>query len=403
MANNNKYHLVINALPAQDNNRFRGIGVYTIEFIKNLIDLWNDNSELVQPFSQITLVCIKEPEISAVLGKSLGKINTVVLPVKSPHQRLLHYLYYALIQNPALNNLFEKIRAEGEKSVYFLPKHMILSHRKADYSVIMTHDIIPLMLNHFSNKRYLDPIMKIEYMQYIKQMKKADLIVTNSKDSAKNVGKYINRENDIVPIYLGSRFYEEADKLVNAKRLIPEKYFVYYGGYDYDKNIPGILASFQLLIKDHTELANMKLVMVGGLNHKTRLDKLISEYDLTKNIILEKTLSEIDLTHYLVFSQGLFRLSRAEGFGLPELEAMSIGVPVISSNIGPIKELFNGQIIIKEVDDYKGIADSLYKLSIGEVNKNMIEEAKKYARSFTWRKMTETSLKVIGEYLKNNQ
>jgi glycosyltransferase involved in cell wall biosynthesis len=226
------------------------------------------------------------------------------------------------------------------------------------------------------------------------------MIVTNSKHSADNVAQYLRRKEDIVPIYLGSSLFSLTDEHpVDKAAPIMNKYFVYYGGYDFNKNIAGIMLAFGTFIRTYPELNSIQLVFVGGHNKKEMLLAMAKEEGISENVILTPTLSDEELIHYLSHSQGLFRLSFAEGFGLPELEALSLGVPVISSNYGPIKELFAEYAMLHDPKDTIGVVKSLAFLARRKSGTNDMDTAIEYARSFTWEQTTKTLLETIVEYV----
>lgn len=384
----------------QDSHRYRGIGRYTYEIVQHVVKMTENKDELLEDFSGVTLVSSPTPKVTEILGVPLDKVQVHTLPLPVPSRNIIKYFYYGMVASPSLTPLFKQIKEQGDVSVYFLPRHQIGTHKLADYTVSMVHDLIPLALAHFHKNPLIGAMLKWEYHQYISQLAKTDMIVTNSKHSADNVSQYLRRKEDIVPIYLGSSLFAATeDRPTEKASPINNKYFVYYGGYDFNKNIEGIMLAFGTFIRAYPEFNTAQLVFVGGQNKKEKLLTMAKEEGVIENVILTPTLSDSELVHYLTHSQGLFRLSFAEGFGLPELEALSLGVPVISSNYGPIKELFTEYAMLHDPKDTVGVVKSLGVLARRKSGSEGMEPAIEYARSFTWEETTRKLLEAIVEYV----
>lgn len=397
-----KFHLVINAFALQDHNRFRAFGRYTYEFIKHVNDLVKEKSPVLGNIEQITILAAKSPAIEKNLDFELA------IPVKTVQflgtgRNILKYFFYKYV-NFTTRKFFKFIQESGQESVYFLPRHQILTSPNADYTVTMVHDFIPQVFNTFHNNPIAAYFLKKEDAEYMKQLATTDLIITNSKDTSGQVKKYVPEATNIQDVYLASSLFEKYTDKVKAKKTpLAKRYFVYYGGFDFNKNLEGIIRAFGHFIRTHEDTNTTQLVLIGGQKKSEYLTKLAKAEGIHENIVLTGYVSDEELINYIVHSEGLFRLSLSEGFGLPELEVMSLGIPVISSRISCIEEMFGKFALLHNVDDIEAIATDLYNLVKHGLPHEKLTEAKMYAQSFTWRRTVEETIKAINSILDKNE
>ena len=92
--------------------------------------------------------------------------------------------------------------------------------------------------------------------------------------------------------------------------------------------------------------------------------------------------------------------SRYEGFGLPPLEAMRLGVPSVVSNAGSLPEVCGDGALYVDPDDARGLADALWSLVSSESEQKRWSEAGlRHAASFTWTRAAEETVKVYAQAL----
>jgi len=385
-----KKHLVINATPAQDYFKNRGIGRYTINIIKEITALAAEKSPLLNNFSGITIVGHASGDHSFVVPSERVRYVGINAPIINTN--IVKTVNYVANFNPRLNKVFDEIRQKGEQSIYFLPRHTLPSHQKADSTVKMVHDLIPLHLPYFHKNPIMNFFLKAEFMYYLKLLPQADLILTNSEFSKQDVTKYDVSEDKIHSIPLASSLFE-LGSTIEKEPPIAQDYFIYYGGYDSNKNIPAIIEAFAKFIKKREN--DVKLVFSGGEARKEWLQLLAKQQNIEKNILPLKSLNDKDLVNYLMHSKGLLRLALLEGFGLPELEAISLGVPIITSKQGPAEEFFTDHAFLHSPVDISGVAKSLEYLFNNPLDSDQKQRLKDYGQSFTWRKTAEQTINTI--------
>jgi glycosyltransferase involved in cell wall biosynthesis len=172
----------------------------------------------------------------------------------------------------------------------------------------------------------------------------------------------------------------------NGKISNFKNYFLFVGRLEERKNIIGIVEAFEILKKNH-EISH-KLILVGKFGYggeKIRERIYGSEYK--SDIILTGYVSE-EKKYYLLSNAEVFLFPTFyEGFGLPILEAESVGTPVITSNISSMPEVAGDSAVLVDPKDPKEIAESIQKLISNESYKNdIIEKGFENVKRFNWEK-----------------
>ena len=395
-------HLVLNGFPLQDSNRGRGIGRYTDKMYFEILQRWErQDPQLTSDFSQISLVGSSIPNLREVFDNQFQRVNYVSVSKKVEKLNILKYFYYKWTVAPALNEFLKK---SATPTIYFLPRHQILTSPYADYTVTMVHDFAPLKTHRWGRVPIMDPLLSIEYDLYLKELAKSDLIVTNSVDTSNTVSQYLGRENDTTAILLGNIF-DNTDPAVYLKKPSPlnEPYFFYYSGFDFNKNIPGVIKAFALFIRKHEDTNHTKLVFSGGTKEARSIIALAKKEGILENIQLMDHLTDEELALYAVHSLGLFRLSFIEGCGLPEIEVMSLGVPVISADIGAVREMVGQFALLADPKKPETAEPLLYQAAKKRVPAEQLRKGMAHAKEFTWAKTAAKTVDSIIDFVQTHK
>lgn len=196
-------------------------------------------------------------------------------------------------------------------------------------------------------------------------------------------------ENKIEVTYEGVD--ESIIQLVNKKQdsSINGKYIFYIGNAQPHKNLPFLIENF-LEIKDRFE--DLKLVLAGP-NHLF-WDRIKQKYP-DKSIVYKGFVSEEEMVELYQNAEMFVLPSLEEGFGIPVLEAMACGTPVVCSNIGSLKEVGGGAALYFDPTDK---ADFQEKLVIILNNKRLktelINNGKSRYQTFSWESMAIQTQKI---------
>jgi len=287
---------------------------------------------------------------------------------------------------------------------YFEPFFLTLPRTNKFKTVVTVHDLTPLVFP----KEFPSGIKgKLKWQIQKKRLRNADHIITDSESSKKDIAKYARiSENKISVVYLAAG--EEFKKLENGKWKeeirkkynLPEKFALYVGDVTWNKNLPRIIRA--------VKKTNMQLVIVGKAVIDENFDRSNTwNKDLAKvqNLIKENTnikplgfLSTEDLVALYNLADVFLMPSLYEGFGLPILEAMACGCPVLTSKEGSLREVAGDVAYFVDPYNEDDIASSLQLLEKDEELKSKLsEKGLRQAKNFSWE---QTAKNTIDAYKK---
>lgn len=242
-------------------------------------------------------------------------------------------------------------------------------------------------------------------------VQRAAAIITDSQYSKREIEKYYQvEERKVWPIRLAveDRFCPLSDsakiKEVKNRYGIREKFILYVGSIFNRRNIPNLLDAFQNLA---SQLRNHQMLLVGA-NHTypyIDVDKLIKKINIKvgeNRVIRVDYVSEKDLL-WLYRGADLFVFpSVYEGFGLPVLEAMSCGTPVITSNLSSLPEVVGDAAVQVNPLSVAELTEAMYRVIDNEnLKRNLCANGLMRAKRFSWRETAYETLaifkKVVGE------
>lgn len=232
---------------------------------------------------------------------------------------------------------------------------------------------------------------------------KSDLIITISESARKDIVDHLKVPKEKIKIiYPGIDFEKysreiEENKLrkIRGKYKLPKKYILYLGTIEPRKNIVRIINSF-LEYRNLTK-SDIKLVIAGGKGWK--YEKIMKLVDQNKqNIILTGYIEEEDKIPLYKMAEIFVFPSLYEGFGMPVLEAMACGVPVVTSNVSSLPEVAGKAAILVNPLKEEEMTDAYNKiLSNEEFRKKMIEEGIEQSKKFQWKESARKLEKIYEE------
>ncbi|MGG7209096.1 glycosyltransferase family 4 protein [Clostridium baratii] len=296
------------------------------------------------------------------------------------------------------------ILSNSNMELYHVPQNGVgLSNNVNCKKVITLHDIIPLRMPETVSDRYL----RIFNDEMPGILKNCDGIITVSEFSKKDISEEFNYPLDKIfvtplaaePIYKPMSKCSCKQKL-KVKYGLTSDFILYVGGFSPRKNILGLIEAFALIPK--IERKTTKLVIIGkkGPSYDIYL-KRARQLKIEKDIIFTGFVPLEDLPIFYNASEMLVYPSFYEGFGLPPIEAMACGTPVITSNVTSIPEVcYNSAILVdpKNTDELafamkRVLNDSLLVLT-------MVKKAIVRSRSFSWRKTAINTVKAYESILR---
>ena len=238
-------------------------------------------------------------------------------------------------------------------------------------------------------------IKKIYFNNVIKNLcKRADIIFTVSEYSKLQISNWLNR-NDIVVSSNGVS--SEFLNYHNEESFNENRYFLYVGNRRKHKNFDGLLQAFSLFANEFDKSEEFQLHVTGDPSMEciSRLS-VLNIKDKVK--FLGSNLSDYDLAGKYKKAVALIIPSYYEGFGMPALEAMAIGTPVIASNCTSLPEVLDGAGILIDPNDVVTISDAMTAIvSDSKLQADCRAAGLRRAKFYSWDK----SAKIVNTNLNN--
>lgn len=340
--------VAIDISPTRTGHAVRGIGAYT----KNLIDQYKSRS---------------------------WKCQFIYFdnPLSPPPADIIHYPYFDLFTRS-------------------------LPQRNPNVRVVTIHDVIPLVFpNYF-------PVGIRGYINLFFQkrsVKNIQAVICDSASSKTDIASKLSYPKErihVVYLAAGSKFkkIENQEFLASTikKYNLPKTFVLYVGDVNWNKNIPNLLEAIKIF--------KVNLVMVGhalvdkNLVQTKEIDKLIKKLNLQDKITRTGYVNEDDLIAIYNLAKVTVMPSFYEGFGLPLMESMACGTPVVCSKVASLTEI-SGPAILCDPTSPKEIAQKISHLINLPQNKRQILSQKciNHASKFTWEKVARQTISIYESLL----
>ncbi len=320
-------------------------------------------------------------KITALIPKDIGIKGDIYIPNNlSPgsgfksHFRRLYWL-----QN-TVPKLMDDLNAE-----YFLSPLLEAPLFTNTKSIVLAHDLIPIRYPSIS-------LLTLYHLTYIPLiLKQSKIILCNSISTANDLHRYYKIPmQKLFPIKLG---FDNAKYYPIKKNR--KKFFLIMGRHNPHKNLGSVIKAFA-----YAKINDYKLIFVGPFDkrHTPSLIKLIDEYNLRHLCVWKGWIDDDEKLSLLNECQALIIASLWEGFGLPALEAMACGTPVIASNRGALPEVVGDYGYLVNPFDIQSISFAMNAvINDKKCFEKALQEGPKRAESFNWFDTAKTIEKIIQE------
>lgn len=228
----------------------------------------------------------------------------------------------------------------------------------------------------------------IRKLYYKLAYSKANKIFTVSNFSKKRIEKNLGKKRYIKVTYTGI-----SEKFLSKEFFLKKKYILYVGNIKKHKGLKVLLCSF---LKLNKKFKDIKLIIVGEQNNFKSKDKEITNIFMNRNenIIFTGYINDDELKRIIGEAKLLIQPSIYEGFGLPPLEAITLGTPALISNIPVFKEIYSN---VKGVYFFKNQnVDSLAK-EMEEILLKSNIEFEKVDKKYNFREVANRILEEINQ------
>ncbi|MCL5406907.1 MAG: glycosyltransferase family 4 protein [Patescibacteria group bacterium] len=351
-----------------------GIGRYSQNLIKNLLALDKNNEYILF----MTLADKKEFEnyfIENSLKIENYKLKIVVVDI--PH--------FSLAEQTKLPKILEK---ENLDLMHFLNFNYPMRYKGKFITTI--HDLTLLFYPQAAKDMNL-----IKHLGFRLVMKKAcqnaTKIIAVSKTTKKDIIKKFKVPNEKIAV-----IYEAADDPTSlrhvaelrgaSKKNADKPIILYVGQFRRHKNLKGLIEAYQILKQE----LPCKLVILGK---KENLNLDISS--LKDDIVMPGFVSDEDLKMWYKTASVFVMPSFYEGFGLPGLEAMMAGTPVVASRTGSLPEIYQDAALYFDPFNSRDIAAKIKEVIINKnLHDKLIQNGLRISRVYSWKKTAEETLKL---------
>jgi len=369
---------------AEIHNRMKGVDFNVIEY-KSLTKAFELKYKSIFPVKSVT----SPNQSSGKIHFTNNMFNGLINVGKDFSNSIDRYRYSNLVK--------KNIKEANVKHITYQDLGYLLNSIKLEKSIITCHDLIPWVY---------DKNRSSFWKNNLNGLKKADRIITVSEFSKREIIKYLNypKENiHIVYPAVDHKAYKKMDivNTLNKGNITKnENIILYVGSEEPRQNLDLLISAFKKL---KMTLPDVKLLKIGNPHLYGAREKLLKQIDylgLQKDVIFLDFVEEKELPlRYNSADLMVYPCSYA-GFGLPPLEAMACGTPVITSNTTSLPEVVGDAGIMVNPSDINELADNMYEVITNDgLSKDMAKKGLKRAKLFNWDESAQKTLQIYEEML----
>jgi glycosyltransferase involved in cell wall biosynthesis len=285
------------------------------------------------------------------------------------------------------------VRREGV--TLFHAPHYVLPPLVHCRSVVTIHDCIHLMF-----PQYLPGRLALQYARTSITLatRRATRVITVSESSKRDILRFVDAPADKIDVIYNAydeRFTveprEEDVVRVRERYQLHDEFVLYAGNVKPHKNLGRLIDAFDLVRQ--RGLGHLKLVIIGDdVSKYTALRRAVHQHQLHKFVRFLGYLPEETLAVMYRLAGVFVFPSLYEGFGLPPLEAMASGTPVVTSNVSSLPEVAGDAAVLVDPYDAQAIADGIYQVLTDErLRRDLRKKGVARAGMFSW----ETSVRRV--------
>jgi glycosyltransferase involved in cell wall biosynthesis len=285
----------------------------------------------------------------------------------------------------------------------FHATHYVVPPLYRTRAVVTIHDIIHVLYPQFLPNR---AALLYARVMIGRALRRADRIITVSFNSKRDLVDYFGispARIDVVYNGVAKRFREdvtsEEKERVATKYGLPRPYLLFLGGEKPHKNVRNVLRAFAQASRESA--LPHALVLAGPMPaNKSRVEALIQGLDLSTRVFRPGIVPEEDLPGLFGGSEALLYPTLYEGFGLPVVEAMACGVPVLTSSTSALQEIAGGYALLVDPMDVSAIAKGIAEIATNAQRRaELVALGRRRAADFSWDRAAAQTLKVYAEAL----
>jgi len=408
--------IIVDATSTQDQLMNRGPGRYANEIVSNMVKQsvkeGRDDIYYLLLFNSPTTL---QPVISEY-SENVRSINIGKRRLSGKFNDIWWWFQY----KPAIRKLIKTESPDLYFCSYFWRNFPI----KKIPTVVMIHDFTYAITGRYSlAQKFLDWIRKWQYHKTLNKLEKVDGVLTNSKNTARDLLKYVTLDKEkIKTIYLG---ISDWVKKVRPRKKVLQKYlpdevidrgYVFYeAGADPIKNPRGLVRAYSELLKiyEKNNKDDFPFLVMGGKCF-TSSEVKNTELDLLTNLIVELNLQDKifftgyyedeDLDDLISASRCFMHLSLYEGFGISALQAMKAGAPLVASKMPCYSEVLGDGAILVDPENPSKVAKVTYELLNNPAKSRALSNrGVMWAKKYTWERTAKETYKYFVSIVRRSE
>jgi len=355
-----------------------GTEIFTRSMVRGLAEAGGDNEYII----------FINTESVGVFDGVAPNVRVVLCPIRAV-RRPVRILYEQLVLPfQLLRHRIDVLYSAGMTAPFFCPAP----------SVLVIHD-----LQHVNQPQNFGRVQLIFLRTIIYlSARRSDAVATVSSHVKKDVVRHYGIAPEKVFVTYNAadlEAFRPRDKgeveAVRKKYGLPERFVLYIASSLPHKNYRRLLEAFRLVSRD---VKGLKLVLIGARDYGAEpIREAISELGLTDDVVFLGWLPFEDLPLIYGAAEVFVFPSLHEGFGIPVVEAMACGVPVVCSDIEPLIEVAGGAALLVDPASVGSIADGLLSvLTDPGVRRRLVEAGLERAPHFSWKRSAEETLRIIA-------
>ena len=283
----------------------------------------------------------------------------------------------------------------------FHAPHYVLPVLTPCRSVVTIHDCIHLLFPQYLRNRMAHAYARTMHWTAVHR---ASRILTVSEASKRDILRFFNvPEERVTVIYnaIDERFYDDPSEeeivRVRERYQLHDRFLMYAGNVKPHKNLERLVEAFVLLRQGGFD--DLKLLITGSeISKYATLRRAVHRYNLHKHVRFLGFQSETTLAALYRLSEVFVFPSLYEGFGLPPLEAMASGTPVVVSNVSSLPEVVGDAAVLVNPYDASAIADGIRQV-LGDPARRaeLVTRGLTRARMFSWQESASRVRQIYQE------
>lgn len=293
--------------------------------------------------------------------------------------------------------------AKNDYDLLYSPGGSVPIFKELDIPVItMSRNLLPFDVNGYKLYSIFSKMrikMKLLRVTQIRSLKKADGVIFLSEYAKNLLSSQYRISNDksvTIPHGLNKKFRnnKKSINLVNEKKKL-----LYVSHMHKYKNVCNVIKAIDKLINSGKRI---KICLVGKIpkSEKNNLDKCMNEIENSEDIIFTGEISHEEIPKYYNNSDAFIYASSCENFPNIILEAMASGLPIASSNLGPMPEVLKDSALYFNPFSVKSIRNTVDKLiSNPIIREELSHKALNYSKKYSWDKTRKLTFDFIKKFL----